>query len=314
MAILKHIAIKNKSYWSAYKYLTFEHDEFKMIPILDEFGQKIPRTNMLIDSINCFGPKTFAAECVMTNKLYNQNSLPKDIKAHHYIISFDPKDMTENNLTVSMAQSMVLSFAQKNFPGHQVLVATHSDGHNNSGNIHSHIVLNSVRKLDVDRCEFTERDTDLLAGKKHHVSDKFLAYLKKDLMDMCIANKLNQIDILSPSKVKVSEREYHLCKRQILSGNTSFRSSKDLLREKLHNTLMKTKSFKQYRDNLFNDYGIICNVANEHLIYELPDGKKSIYAKSLGSDYDFDNVTTQVAINNKFTPAKIVHYNTPTII
>jgi len=314
MAVLKHIALKNKNYFSAYMYLTYEYDEFKMIPLKDENNQMIPRTDMLIDSINCESPITFAAECIETNSLYHKNKLDKDIKAHHYIISYDPKDVTDNGLTVDKAQALSMDFARKNFPGHQMIVATHSDGHNQSGNIHSHIVLNSVRKFDIERTPFTERDTDLLAGKKHHVSDKFLTYLKKDLMELCEENSLNQIDIVSPSKIKVSESEYHLYKRQILSGNTSFRSTKDIIREMLYDALMKSKTYKQYLDNLYADYGIICYEKNNHLYYEFPDDKRPVNAKRFGSFYDFDNVTTQVAVNNRFVPTEVVHYNAPFVL
>ena len=43
---------------------------------------------------------------------------------------------------------------------HQALVCTHMDGHNGSGNIHVHIVINSLRKLDVPQQPFMERPID----------------------------------------------------------------------------------------------------------------------------------------------------------
>ena len=43
MAILKHISSKNANYGDAEKYLTFEHDEFTMMPDLDEDGRLIQR-------------------------------------------------------------------------------------------------------------------------------------------------------------------------------------------------------------------------------------------------------------------------------
>lgn len=49
------------------------------------------------------------------------------------------------------AQALSLALAKKIFPGYQALVVTHTDGHNNSGNIHTHIVINSVRKYTAER-------------------------------------------------------------------------------------------------------------------------------------------------------------------
>ena len=88
-----------------------------------------------------------------------------------------------------------------------------------------------------------DRDADCKAGKKIRVTDAFMKYLKKELMDICEANGLYQVDLLSPTKVKVSEREYHLCRRKILSGDTSFRSNKDVLRETIFN-VMATSNYR----------------------------------------------------------------------
>ena len=38
MAILKHIASKNANYGSAIDYLKYQHDEFHLVPVLDESG------------------------------------------------------------------------------------------------------------------------------------------------------------------------------------------------------------------------------------------------------------------------------------
>ena len=68
------------------------------------------------------------------NALYHKNGSYDEIKSHHYIISFDPKDTTENRLTGEQAQQLGLEYAKKNFTGHQALVCTHLDRHNESGN------------------------------------------------------------------------------------------------------------------------------------------------------------------------------------
>jgi len=37
---------------------------------------------------------------------------------------------------------------EKFLPGHQAILAVHPDGHNGTGNVHGHIVINSVRKYE----------------------------------------------------------------------------------------------------------------------------------------------------------------------
>ena len=68
------------------------------------------------------------------------------------------------------AQQLGLTFAKKNFPGHQALVCTHIDGHNKSGNIHVHIVIYSLRKYDISQELYMEFDSETTAGYKHHLS------------------------------------------------------------------------------------------------------------------------------------------------
>ncbi len=53
-----------------------------------------------------------------------------------------------------------------------------------------------------------EFDRDSKAGYKHHLSDRYRIYLKQKVMDMCTANELNQVDLLTPAERKISEKEY----------------------------------------------------------------------------------------------------------
>ena len=89
--------------------------------------------------------------------ILKKNRSRSEIKSHHYIISFDPDDKSECGLTGEKAQELCLNLAQKIFPGYQALIVTHTDGHNGSGNIHTHIVINSVRKEAVRRQSYMDK-------------------------------------------------------------------------------------------------------------------------------------------------------------
>ena len=207
MAILKHIASKSSNYGAALEYLIFKHDELRKAPILDQKGNRIMRDELYLDGLNC-EPYSFDAACQQLNREYQKNKNKNEIKSHHYIISFDPRDSTENCLTGKRAQELGMEYAKANFPGHQALVCTHMDGHNGSGNIHVHIVINSLRKLDVPQQPFMERPIDSKAGYKHHVTNEYLKHLQKSLMDLCQREFLHQVDLLSPSRTGVTEAEY----------------------------------------------------------------------------------------------------------
>ena len=155
MATFKHISSKNADYGAAEQYLTFEHDEFTMKPTLDKNGRLLPRDDYRIASLNC-GGEDFAIACMRSNLRYGKNQKREDVKSHHYIISFDPRDAQDNGLTVDRAQQLGEQFCKEHFPGHQALVCTHPDGHNHSGNIHVHIVINSLRIAEVPLLPYME--------------------------------------------------------------------------------------------------------------------------------------------------------------
>jgi len=93
LATLKHINSKNADYGAAEQYLLFEHDEFTMKPVLDETGRLIPREDYRLSTLNC-GGEDFAVACMRANLRYQKNQRREDVKSHHYIISFDPRDGT----------------------------------------------------------------------------------------------------------------------------------------------------------------------------------------------------------------------------
>ena len=105
LATFKHISSKNADYGAAEAYLTFEHDEFTMKPTLDENGRLMLREDYRIATLNC-GDEDFAVACMRSNLRYGKNQKREDVKSHHYIISFDPRDGPDNGLTVDRAQEL----------------------------------------------------------------------------------------------------------------------------------------------------------------------------------------------------------------
>ena len=198
MATLKHLGSKNADYGAAEQYLLFEHDEFTMKPVLDENGRLIPREDYRLSTLNC-GGEDFAVACMRSNLRYEKNQRRGDVKSHHYIISFDPRDGPDNGLTVDRAQALGEQFCKEHFPGHQALVCTHPDGHNHSGNIHVHIVINSLRIEEVPFLPYMDRPADTKAGCKHRCTDAALyLYGGRKLMTSEIKDILENMTTAAP--------------------------------------------------------------------------------------------------------------------
>ena len=302
MAVIKHIASKNADYGESERYLIFQHNEYTQKPILDDEGHMILRDEYYLDGLNC-DPFTFASECQELNSYYHKNKNFNEIKSHHYIISFDPKDREECGLTGERAQQLGLTFAKKNFPGHQALVCTHTDGHNESGNIHVHIVINSLRKYDVPQEPYMEFDCESKAGYKHHLSTTYLTHLKQDVMDMCQKEGLHQVDLLSPAERKITEKEYWAQRRGqekldklnqkmledgITPKETRYQTEKQFLRDAIDDAASTAKSPEEFAQILDKKYHIIFKISRNRYSYLHPGRKKYITGRNLGTRYEED--------------------------
>ena len=299
MATFKHISSKNADYGAAEQYLTFEHDEFTMKPTLDENGRLMLREDYRIATLNC-GDEDFAVACMRSNLRYGKNQKREDVKSHHYIISFDPRDAVDKGLTVDRAQALGEEFCRKQFPGHQAIVCTHPDGHNHSGNIHVHIVINSLRIEEVPFLPYMDRPADTKAGCKHRCTDAALRYFKSEVMEMCHREGLYQIDLLNGSKNRVTDREYWAQKKgqaaldrqnaPMIAGGitprqTKFETNKEKLRQTIRAALSAAASFEDFSSLLLRE-GVTVKESRGRLSYLTPDRTKPISARKLGDDFD----------------------------
>ena len=293
MATIKHLSSKNSNYAAAESYLTFQHNEYTGLPILDEKGRPKLRDSYLLDTLEC-GESSFAMACLIANRKYGKNGRREDVKIYHiwrhppkrmliyscaartaghteYIISFDPKDAVENGLTMERAQALGLQFCKENFPGHPAIVCTHPDGHSSAGNIHVHIVIGSVRTREVERKPYMQKPRDWREGMKHSSTAQTMRHLRVEVMELCEGAGLYQIDLLNGSKERVSEAEYWARRRgqqKLDLANAAltvagqqprqkkFETVKDTLRKQISSVLYRSTSYEDFSDRLLQQYEI----------------------------------------------------------
>lgn len=304
MAVIKHISVKGSNGADALNYVLYKHNEMTGEIFLDGRGNPIMRDEYYLDGINC-EPYSFDAECKEINDLYGKNQLPGDIKAHHFIISYDPKDGVDCGLTGPKAQQLSMEWAERCLPGFQMIVCTHMDGSNESGNIHTHIMMNSLRKYDTDLTAFGERDIDHKAGYKLHLTEDCLQYMKKELMSMCDREGLHQVDLLSPAKDKMTDKEYYTHKHgqdhlnnddkqhnreKTSPSKTVFQTQKQYVREAVKEVASKATSFNEFCDMIKEQYGVTVKESRGRISYLHPEREKYITGRALGVDYEKDAV------------------------
>ena len=140
-----------------------------------------------VSGINC-NPMFAKDEFLATKDLYKKRD---GVMFYHYIQSF----AVDDNLTPEEAHQIGLEFAEKAWPGFEVVVATHTDTHC----IHNHFVLNSVNAE---------------TGYKYRTKKTHLNELRNISDEFCLAHGLS---IIEPSEDKktsgLGNREYQSAKK-----------------------------------------------------------------------------------------------------
>ena len=285
MAIIKRIPVKNRYYSAAVEYLACKFDEHTMKPLVDTKGRMIMRDNFLIEGINC-EVDTFSAECIEVNRDYGKNNAIKDVKAHHYIISFAPED----NITMQEAMDFGKQYVEKFLPGHQAILAVHPDGHNGTGKVHVHIVINSVRKYEGKKERWQDKPCEYRQGCKHKSTGKFMRAAKRWVMRECMLKGYNQVNLLACS----DGNDYWVEKRG-KEAEPDFKTDKDMIRERLDALIQHAESLEHmiYYLEHVEDWQI--RETNKTISFRMPHMKKSIRGKSLGERYDKDALENRIA-------------------
>ena len=135
----------------------------------------------LVTGVNCVAQSAYNE--MMNTKLRYKKADGR--MYYHLLQSFHP----DENLTPETAHEIALKFVEENFPGYEVLVATHVD----RNHIHSHMVINSVNA----ESEY-----------KYHSDNKEIQRLRDSSDKLCLEYGLSVIES-APSKTKgMSAREY----------------------------------------------------------------------------------------------------------
>lgn len=118
----------------------------------------------LMTGLSC-SPDSAATEMMVTKRIWGKTA---GRSYDHYVQSFAP----EEKISPDDAHSIAVEWAQKEFPGFEVVIATHTD----TKHLHSHILVNSVSYLD---------------GHKIHTSRHWLEAAKRVSDEICINHRLS---------------------------------------------------------------------------------------------------------------------------
>lgn len=139
-----------------------------------------------VGGVNCNGENAFT-EFMVTKNTYKKTG---GVTFYQYVQSFSPKE----NVTAEQVHKIGLAFAKKAWPGHEVLVTTHTD----TAHLHNHFVINSVHYEN---------------GKKLRQNPGTLTKLRALSDGICLEHGLSVLEPYKKDGVNISSREYRAAAR-----------------------------------------------------------------------------------------------------
>lgn len=135
----------------------------------------------LVNGVNCNGENAFT-EFMATKTAHHTKG---GMNFYHYVQSFSPSE----SVTAEQIYEIGLAFAKKAWPGHEVLVTTHTD----VAHLHNHFVINSVHYEN---------------GRKLHQSPGTLTKLRSLSDGICLEHGLSVLEPYKKDGANISSREY----------------------------------------------------------------------------------------------------------
>lgn len=215
----------------------------------------------LVSGIDCM-PETAYSDMMATKKRFGKTD---GREYYHILQSFAPDEV----ITPEEAHRIACEYAQEQFKGYELIVATHVD----RDHIHSHIVLNSVSHID---------------GKKYHSDKNNIPRLREASDALCMKHGLSVIGKTENGLRKMGTREY----RAASKGE----SWKINLMATINLAMTKAKTKKDFiRFMESRGYKVTWSDSRKNITYTTPDGKKcrdnklhlKKYTKEL-MDYEFE--------------------------
>ena len=193
-----------------------------------------------VTGINCDGENSYT-EFMATKKCFDKEN---GTYFYQYEQSFSPKE----NITPALAHEVALEFAERAWPGYEVMVATHVD----RDHVHSHFVVNSVSYQD---------------GSKLRQSPKTLLRLRALNDEICQAHGLSVLEPYTGGGTKISAREY----RAAMKG--------DSWKFRLMTTIDSAMNRSGNRDDFIRKmegmgYAVRWSPDRKYITYTCPNGMK----------------------------------------
>ena len=222
---------------------------------------------VLITGVNCDGENAMT-EFMLTKEAFSKTG---GRNYYHYIQSFDSYD----TISAKDAHDLAVEFAEKAWPGYEVLVCTHCD----TDNPHSHFVINSV---------------SFETGKKLRQNPNTLKELRQLSDEICAAHGYEILEPYQKGGANLSAREY----RAAVKGE----SWKIKLMREINSTMERVGSKEEYIEEMKKrGYEMVWTPKRKSITYLCPNKKKCRDYRLHDKKYCKERMEHEFAIRKRIT-------------
>lgn len=194
----------------------------------------------LVSGVNCSGENAFT-EFMATKTAHHKKG---GMNFYHYVQSFSPSE----SVTAEQVHEIGLAFAKKAWPGHEVLVTTHTD----VAHLHNHFVINSVHYEN---------------GRKLRQNPGTLTKLRSLSDGICQQHGLSVLEPYKKDGANISSREY----RAAAKGDSwKFKLMSDI--DFVMNRSGSRADFMREMQRL--SYGVTWTDERKYITFTCPNGMK----------------------------------------
>lgn len=220
---------------------------------------------------NLFEDEDYAKQFEETAAMYGKGSDYKARKYYHFKLSCARKD----NVSPDKAHQYAEELAEKLFRDYECVIATHTD----TQTVHSHIIVNAV---------------DPLTGKKLQFSPKDYVAMKDE------ANRIGKQYGFTETDFRKRGRNSRTATEQKIMKNGGI-SWKEELREVIQEAIGKSKTPDEFKNYLYECYGVKITRNGKDYSYLHPQKQKPIRGAKLGTNYTKSEVLRKLGEQNNRT-------------
>lgn len=258
----------------------------------------IPREEYYLQGIGCT-PFSFPLAAKQCTERKAASGRASPVLMHHFIITFDRRDVQEFRIDGEMAQELAAQWAERCIPGFICVIGTHTAGNLTEDNLHCHVILNSVR--DREMPSEMEHPVDVREGRRFHTTPATIAEMQRIMAEILREHQLRRsppYPSLAARRVSDRERIVRLLGQQKLDRQnaqirstggtvtvTEFLTEKEKIRRAVDDCVRLTRTTEELRGMLFRNYGIAVWEKKGIWQYRIEETGVSFSCNSLGRQY-----------------------------